>query len=77
MILFIPHNRPMIQGLCLHSSHRKIEVQSTLINYMRPWNLQMACAGSETRVASLHTNGRVTYVHSSLGLSGPVNFLPI
>lgn len=77
MILFIPHNKPMIQGLCLHSSHKKTEVQSSLKSYMRPWSFQMAHAGSETRAASLHTSGRMTYVHSSLGLSGPVNFFPI
>ena len=77
MILFIPHNKPMRQGLCLHSSHKKTKVQSSLRSYMRPWSLQMVCAGSETRVASLYINARVTYVYSSVGLSGPVNFLPI
>lgn len=33
----------------------------------------MAGAGSETRVASPHTRGRMTCAHSSLGLSGPVS----
>lgn len=34
----------------------------------------MAGVGSETKVASPCTRGRVTSAHSSLGLSGPVSF---
>lgn len=77
MILFIPHNKPVIQGLCLHS-YKKTEVQSSLKRVHEAMELPNgACRGLETRAASLHTSGRVTYVHSSLGLSGPVNFFPI